>query len=187
MILHSKITPERPQITPDHTRSSQNHAFVTLFLNVYFAALIIFSLLSSMNELIVAFEITVLFEHLVTLSTSSTMPRTGTSTFRCTCTRDLDSWRRFLPLYLLLHIILPNTVTCMIMFCMSFLCVVPFGVLIAICAFFISSYHRKSLSLLNRFRIVCSHILGSRDCRKILLRQTLGCHLHLHLRYSLNL
>ena len=63
MILHSKITPERLQITPDHTRSSQNHAFVTLFLNVYFAALIIFSLLSSMNELIVAFEITVLFEH----------------------------------------------------------------------------------------------------------------------------
>ena len=24
MILHSKITPERPQITTDHTRSSQN-------------------------------------------------------------------------------------------------------------------------------------------------------------------
>ena len=30
--LHSKITPERPQITPDHTRSYQNHAFGTYFL-----------------------------------------------------------------------------------------------------------------------------------------------------------
>ena len=29
MILHSKITPERPQITPDHTRSSQNHELGT--------------------------------------------------------------------------------------------------------------------------------------------------------------
>ena len=27
MILHSKITPKRPQITPDHTRSSQEHAY----------------------------------------------------------------------------------------------------------------------------------------------------------------
>ena len=27
--LHSKITPERPQITPDHTRSYQYHAFGT--------------------------------------------------------------------------------------------------------------------------------------------------------------
>ena len=36
VILHSKITritPERPQITPDHTRSSQNHAFWTYFLH----------------------------------------------------------------------------------------------------------------------------------------------------------
>ena len=35
MILHSKITeitPKRPQITPDHTRSSQEHAFGTYFL-----------------------------------------------------------------------------------------------------------------------------------------------------------
>ena len=29
MILHSKITPERPQITTDHTRSSQNHELGT--------------------------------------------------------------------------------------------------------------------------------------------------------------
>ena len=29
VILHSKITPERPQITPDHTRSSQNHELGT--------------------------------------------------------------------------------------------------------------------------------------------------------------
>ena len=36
VILHSKIpkiTPKRPQITPDHTRSSQEHAFGTHFLN----------------------------------------------------------------------------------------------------------------------------------------------------------
>ena len=35
VILHSKIpkiTPKRPQITPDHTRSSQEHAFGTYFL-----------------------------------------------------------------------------------------------------------------------------------------------------------
>ena len=35
MILHSKITkicPKRPQITPDHTKSSQEHAFGTYFL-----------------------------------------------------------------------------------------------------------------------------------------------------------
>ena len=35
VILHSKITkitPERPQITPNHTRSSQNRAFGTYFL-----------------------------------------------------------------------------------------------------------------------------------------------------------
>ena len=35
MILHSKITkitPKRPQITPDQTRSSQEHAFGTYFL-----------------------------------------------------------------------------------------------------------------------------------------------------------
>ena len=33
MILHFQITPERPQITPDHTRSYQNHAFGTNFLD----------------------------------------------------------------------------------------------------------------------------------------------------------
>ena len=33
MILHSKITPKRPKITPDHTKSSQKHAFGTYFLN----------------------------------------------------------------------------------------------------------------------------------------------------------
>ena len=49
MILHSKITPERPQITTDHTRSSQNQnpysvtlwLCVTLLLrgmNLYFSA-----------------------------------------------------------------------------------------------------------------------------------------------------
>ena len=32
VILHSKITPNRPQITPDHTKSSQEHAFGTHFL-----------------------------------------------------------------------------------------------------------------------------------------------------------
>ena len=32
MILHSKITPKRPQIIPDHIRSSQEHAFGTYFL-----------------------------------------------------------------------------------------------------------------------------------------------------------
>ena len=32
MILQSKITPERRQITPDHTRSFQNHALGTYFL-----------------------------------------------------------------------------------------------------------------------------------------------------------
>ena len=31
MILHSKITPKHPQITPDHTRSSQERAFGTYF------------------------------------------------------------------------------------------------------------------------------------------------------------
>ena len=32
VILHSQITQECPQITPDHTRGSQNHAFGTYFL-----------------------------------------------------------------------------------------------------------------------------------------------------------
>ena len=30
--LHSKITPKRPLITPDHTRGSQERAFGTYFL-----------------------------------------------------------------------------------------------------------------------------------------------------------
>ena len=36
MILHSKITPERPQITTDHTRSSQNHELGTDIFSLLF-------------------------------------------------------------------------------------------------------------------------------------------------------
>ena len=32
LILYSKIPPKRPQITPDHTRSSREHAFWAYFL-----------------------------------------------------------------------------------------------------------------------------------------------------------
>ena len=44
MILYFQITPERPQITPNHTRSSQNHAFGINFL--YWASPNSFSSLS---------------------------------------------------------------------------------------------------------------------------------------------
>ena len=149
-ILKSQNVPKSPQITPEVPKIMHLSQFFPMCILLQLSANSL-SLLSSTNELIVAFEITLFFN---TWSHSTHHPPCrglGRRLFLCTCTRDLDSWRRFLPIYPLLHIILPITVTCMIMFCMSFLYVVPFCVLIAICAFFVSSYNRTSLSLLNPF------------------------------------